>query len=211
MCIRDNYQTIVKNDQLLWTTVAMALFMIGYVTTTSFGLYYFEFIFGDKDMYSVFAAVLGVSQISALAVFPLFSKRFTRKQLYLAATILVVAGYLIFYPATTSMLQIGIAGVLLFIGQAFIQLIMLMFISDCVEYGQYKLCLLYTSTLHGLWGKEAHVSVAPLTVGTFSSGAETGTSSNQHNPGLMLLAGDESGYAYGLNIIYSGNHYTRCV
>jgi len=63
-------------------------------------------------------------------------------------------------------------------------------------------------TLHGLWGKEAHVSVAPLTVGTFSSGAETGTSSNQHNPGLMLLAGDESGYAYGLNIIYSGNHYT---
>lgn len=137
--LRDLYQTIVKNDQLLWTTVAMALFMIGYVTTTSFGLYYFEFIFGDKDMYSVFAAVLGVSQISALAVFPLFSKRFTRKQLYLAATILVVAGYLIFYPATTSMLQIGIAGVLLFIGQAFIQLIMLMFISDCVEYGQYKL------------------------------------------------------------------------
>lgn len=137
--LRDLFQTIVKNDQLLWTTVAMALFMIGYVTTTSFGLYYFEFIYGDKDMYPVFAAVLGVSQITALAVFPLFSKRFTRKQLYLAATILVVAGYLIFFPATTSMLQIGIAGVLLFVGQAFIQLIMLMFISDCVEYGQYKL------------------------------------------------------------------------
>lgn len=137
--VKDLFTAIVKNDQLLWTTVAMALFMIGYTTTTSFGLYYFEFIYGDKDMYAVFAAVLGVSQISALAVFPLFSKRFTRKQLYLAATILVVAGYLIFYPATTSMLQIGIAGVLLFVGQAFIQLIMLMFISDCVEYGQYKL------------------------------------------------------------------------
>ena len=33
----------------------------------------------------------------------------------------------------------GVAGVLLFTGQAFIQLLMLMFIADCVEYGQWKL------------------------------------------------------------------------
>lgn len=135
--LRELFSVILKNDQLLWTTVAMALFMIGYTTTTSFGLYYFEFIFGDKDMYGVFAAVLGVTQITALALFPWFSKRFSRKALYRAATIMVVIGYLIFYPATTSMLQVGIAGVLLFAGQAFIQLIMLMFISDCVEYGEY--------------------------------------------------------------------------
>mgnify|MGYP001692501927 FL=1 len=34
---------------------------------------------------------------------------------------------------------VGVAGVLLFTGQAFIQLLMLMFIADCVEYGQWKL------------------------------------------------------------------------
>ncbi len=37
------------------------------------------------------------------------------------------------------MLWIGAAGILLFIGQAFIQLLMLMFLADTVEYGQWKL------------------------------------------------------------------------
>jgi melibiose permease/lactose/raffinose/galactose permease len=38
-----------------------------------------------------------------------------------------------------NMLPIGIAGVLLFIGEAFIQLLILMFLADTVEYGQWKL------------------------------------------------------------------------
>ncbi len=137
--IRDLFTTIFHNDQLLWTTVSMCLFMIAYTTTTSFGLYYFEYIFGDKDAYSVFALILGVSQIAALAAFPLFSKRFSRKSLYRSGTILVVAGYVIFYVAKESLITIAVAGILLFVGQAFIQLLMLMFISDCVEYGQLKL------------------------------------------------------------------------
>jgi melibiose permease/lactose/raffinose/galactose permease len=37
------------------------------------------------------------------------------------------------------MLFIGIAGVLLFVGQAFIQLLMLMFLADSVDYGHFKL------------------------------------------------------------------------
>jgi melibiose permease/lactose/raffinose/galactose permease len=36
------------------------------------------------------------------------------------------------------MIFIGIAGVLLFIGQAFIQVMMLMFLTDSVEYGAWK-------------------------------------------------------------------------
>ena len=37
------------------------------------------------------------------------------------------------------MIFIGVAGMLLFIGQAFIQLLMLMFLTDTIEYGQLKL------------------------------------------------------------------------
>lgn len=133
------FGVILKNDQLLWTTVSMALFMIGYTTTTSFGLHFFKYIFGNEDMYSIFALVLGVSQIGALIVFPQFSKKFKRNQLYFGATILVVLGYLIFYFFDQSIITIGLAGVLLFVGQAFIQLLMLLFISDTVEYGEVKL------------------------------------------------------------------------
>ena len=37
------------------------------------------------------------------------------------------------------MLFIGLAGLLIFVGQAFIQMLMLMFLADTIEYGQWKL------------------------------------------------------------------------
>ncbi|NLL41903.1 MAG: sugar transporter [Firmicutes bacterium] len=132
-------RAIVDNDQLLYTAISMSLFMIGYVTTTSFGLYFFKYAYGDEAMYSIFAIILGISQIGALAVFPMFSKRFSRHTLYTAATVLVVVGYLIFFFSPMNMLFIGTAGILMFLGQAFIQILMLMFLADTVEYGQWKL------------------------------------------------------------------------
>jgi ABC-2 type transport system permease protein len=55
---------LVKNDQLMVTAVAMALFMIGYCTTTSFGVYYFKYAYKNEGTYMVFAAVLGVNSFN---------------------------------------------------------------------------------------------------------------------------------------------------
>ena len=138
--LKEMVKVIFKNDQLLVTAISMALFMIGYMTTTSFGIYYFKYVYGNEDMYSIFAVVLGVSQIVAMVSFSFLTKIMKRKTLYLIATIMVVAGYVIFFFApNTTMLFIGIAGVLLFIGEAYIQLMMLMFLTDSVEYGEWKL------------------------------------------------------------------------
>lgn len=137
--LKDLAKTIIDNDQLVWISIAMALFMIGYITTTSFGLYFFKYAYGDETMYSVFAAVLGVSQILALILFPLFSKKFNRKALFTFATVLVVIGYIVFFFSPMNIIIIGIAGIFMFFGQAFIQLLMLMFLADTVEYGHYKL------------------------------------------------------------------------
>jgi len=91
-------------------------------------------------MFPIFSAILGVSQLSGLAVFPLLSKKFDRKTLYTGAIISIVIGYLLFFFApTNTMLFIGIAGVFIFFGQAFIQLLMTMFIADSVDYGHWKL------------------------------------------------------------------------
>jgi len=137
--LRELFGVIYKNDQLLVLAISMTVFMIGYVTTTTFGLYYFIYAFKDEGMYTAFAGVLGISQLSALALFPVFSKRFSRAQLYKFGTILVLLGYVIFFLAPMNMLVIGPAGMLLFVGQAFIQLLMLMFLADSIEYGQWKL------------------------------------------------------------------------
>jgi len=138
--IRELFRIIYKNDQLFFTAAALTLFMIGYITTTSFGLYYFKYAYGDEGMFPVFSAILGVSQLSGLALFPLFSKKFDRKTLFTGAIVSMTAGYIIFFFAPVdTMLFIGIAGVLIFFGQAFVQLLMTMFIADSVDYGHWKL------------------------------------------------------------------------
>ena len=137
--LKDLFRALAGNDQLLVTAVSMALFMIGYCTTTAFGTYYFKYAYGDEGMYMVFAAVLAVAQLTALSVFPLFRKRFTRKQLYTGSMIAVTVSYVIFFLSFEFLPLIVIAGLGLFFAQAFIQLLMLLFLADAVEYGEWKL------------------------------------------------------------------------
>lgn len=137
--LKDLFRALFKNDQLLVTAISMALFMIGYCTTTGFGTYYFKYAYKDEGMYMVFAAVLAVAQLTALSIFPLFRKKFTRKQLYTGSMIAVTISYVIFFLSFEWMPLIVIAGLGLFFAQAFIQLLMLLFLADAVEYGEWKL------------------------------------------------------------------------
>ena len=137
--LKDLFRALAGNDQLLVTAVSMALFMIGYCTTTAFGTYYFKYAYGDEGVYMVFAAVLAVAQLTALSVFPLFRKKFTRKQLYTGSMIAVTVSYVIFFLSFELLPLIVIAGLGLFFAQAFIQLLMLLFLADAIEYGEWKL------------------------------------------------------------------------
>jgi len=137
--LRGMFKALVKNDQLMVTAVSMALFMVGYCTTTAFGVYYFDYAYKDGSVYMVFAAVLAVAQLTSLAVFPLFRKKFSRKQLYFGSMVAVVISYLIFFFSFEWLPLIIIAGLGLFFAQAFIQLLMLLFLADAIEYGEWKL------------------------------------------------------------------------
>lgn len=137
--LKDLFRALFKNDQLLVTAISMALFMIGYCTTTGFGTYYFKYAYKDEGMYMVFAAVLAVAQLTALSVFPLFRKKFTRKQLYTGSMVAVAISYVIFFLSFEWLPLIVLAGLGLFFAQAFIQLLMLLFLADAVEYGEWKL------------------------------------------------------------------------
>ena len=137
--LRGLWRVVAGNDQLLWTAIAMVLFMTGYVTTTSFGVYFFKYAYRDEGMYAPFGAVLGLAQLTGFLVFPLFRRRFSRRTLYTAATATIVAGYVLFFFAPMDMIWIGAAGLLLFTGQSFVVLLMLVFITDCIEYGHWKL------------------------------------------------------------------------
>ncbi len=132
-------RAVFGNDQLLWTAVAMVLFMTGYMTTVTFGTYYFKYVYGDEAMYSPFGAVLVGSQLLGYAIFPAFSKRFSRRALFSAAIGLILVGYLIFFFSPTHIAFVAAAGLLIFVGDSFVTLLMLVFLTDTIEYGQWKL------------------------------------------------------------------------
>lgn len=191
--LKEMVKVIFKNDQLLVTAISMALFMIGYMTTTSFGIYYFKYVYGDEGMYSIFAVVLGVSQIVAMVSFSFLTKIMKRKSLYLLATAMVVVGYIIFFFApNTTMLYIGIAGVLLFIGEAYIQLMMLMFLTDSVEYGEWKfgkrngsVTLSIQSFINKLGGAIANGVVGAIVIVSGMKTAET--AADMTSKGLLIF------------------------
>ena len=137
--VKQMFRALLKNDQLMWTTLAMGLFMVGYCTTVNFAVYYMKYIFGNEGMYVILVAVVGVAQLGTLSVYPLVAKKMNRRSLYTLGTVLVLVGYGIFFFAEISILLIAFGAVLVFVGQAFIQTLMLMFLADTVEYGQWKL------------------------------------------------------------------------
>ena len=137
--LRDMFKIIGKNDQLLWAGISMTLFMTGYMITTGFGLHFFKYAYQDEAMYSLFGVVLGVSQVIALLLFPVFSNLLSRNRLYLIATLIVISGYILFFFSPMNIIWIGLAGILMFFGQGILQLLILVLLADTVEYGQYKL------------------------------------------------------------------------
>ncbi len=137
--IRQMLRALVKNDQLMWTTLAMGLFMVGYCTTVNFAVYYMKYLFGNEGMYVVLVAIVGVAQLGTLSVYPAVARKMNRRQLYTLGTVLVLIGYAIFFFAEVSIVLIALGAVLVFVGQAFIQTLMLMFLADTVEYGHWKL------------------------------------------------------------------------
>jgi melibiose permease/lactose/raffinose/galactose permease len=113
--------------------------MVGYVTTVNFAVTYMKYIFGNEGMYVVLVAVVGVAQLGTLAVYPMVARKMNRRKLYTFGTILVLIGYAIFFFGEISIIVIALGAVLVFVGQAFIQTLMLMFLADTVEYGHWKM------------------------------------------------------------------------
>jgi alpha-galactosidase len=65
-------------------------------------------------------------------------------------------------------------------------------------------------TFDGGWIKEANKHKRPLSYGTYINDSTTGSSSNRHNPGIILAkknTQEDYGVCIGVNLIYSGNHY----
>lgn len=143
--LKSMFSIIMKNDQLVVIIVAILLFNTGYFVTTSLGIYFFNYdlvLYGGIE-FTLFSGILAVSQLSALALFPFLAKKMTRRKIFTIAVVMIAIGYALFmgagYGLPKSMVVVGIAGLVLFSGQGFIQVLTLVMLADTIEYGQWKI------------------------------------------------------------------------
>ncbi len=139
------FKIIGKNDQLLVIIISILLFNIGYFITTALGIYFFNYDFNryGGGEFTLFMGVLAISQLTALILFPMLVRKISRKKLFTISFIMIAIGYLLFisvgYVLPMNMLFIGLAGLVLFSGQGFIQVLVLVMLADTIEYGHWKL------------------------------------------------------------------------
>ena len=132
---KDVFRMLLKNDQLM----AIALSYLAYTTGVSIlnasELYYFQYILGDASKFSILATINTLVGLVSVSLFP----KFSRRNVFVVCLGIMLAGIVVFFFAGKSLALVLIAAELFFIPQPLVFLVVLMTITDCVEYGQLKL------------------------------------------------------------------------
>ena len=136
---KDVFKVLTKNDQLLWMAITYLVFGLGQNVVNNFNLYYFIYVIGDATKFSILGIINTIIGLIAVALFPALTTKFSRRKLFFASvTIMIVA--LIIYAMSGTNVAMALFGAGLFaLPQPLIFLVVLMTITDSVEYGQLKL------------------------------------------------------------------------
>lgn len=140
--LRKSFKIIKQNDQLLIFVVVAFCFNTGWYLANGLGIYYFKYVMENKDLFGIFAVVVGVGQFIGLLLFPLLSKKISKFKTVKLAMIVSAVGYIGMFAMT--MMKVGFVPFAIFtvlcctgIGCMFVsQTVML---ADIVDYGEFKL------------------------------------------------------------------------
>ncbi len=130
---------LFHNDQLMAIALTYLFYTTGVTLLNSLGLYYFTYILGKAAMYTTFAAINGVIGFFTVMFFPALAKKFSRRKVFITSVSIMLLAVIIYAFAGKSVAVATTAGVLFALPQPLVFLVVLMTITDCVEYGQLKL------------------------------------------------------------------------
>lgn len=142
--IKQMWDTIKHNDQILWMTLSMLFYNVGSAMLVGFAynLYYLEIGYDGNAI--VFVAIFGIFNILAQLLYPVLVKKLGRRKLQLISIITACVGYagvaLIGWVAwfPFNLYTLSGFGVLVFVGQALFYMSSIINMTNCVEYNEYK-------------------------------------------------------------------------
>ncbi|WP_168203380.1 melibiose:sodium transporter MelB [Oceanispirochaeta crateris] len=141
--LKDLFRVLFRNDQALVVMVTMIIFNSVTYITTGLGLYFFKYNMSNELLFSHFTIVAGISQVLAMVLFPVFTKRISRRKIFQLSVLLPILGYvLLFLSSLFGKQSISIllgCGVILFFGLGLSQVLSTVLLADSVDYGEWKL------------------------------------------------------------------------
>ncbi|MGP3639002.1 glycoside-pentoside-hexuronide (GPH):cation symporter [Lentilactobacillus hilgardii] len=136
--MRDVFKVLARNDQLMWLSLTYGLYTSGIAITNALELYYFTYIMGKPGEFSVLATLNMFIGIVAVLLFPPLAQKFSRRNVFFISIAIMVVSLVLFTFAGSSLPLVLLSAVLFYIPQPLIFLVVLMVLSDSVEYGQLK-------------------------------------------------------------------------
>ena len=112
---KEVFSILAKNDQLMWIAITFLIWCFGQDMVNAFQMYYFTYILGESTYLSFVGIINVIIGLISVALFPILTTKFKRRKLFF------------------------ISAALFNLPQALIFLVVLMTITDTVEYGQLKI------------------------------------------------------------------------
>ena len=137
------FGALKKNDQALWSALALLLYYIsnGLLVALAYNLYYIEVGYNGNVFY--FVVVYGVSNIFANFLYPLLAKYLPRKRILGLATLIASIGYLFIFALgwfdflPFNLLTFSIFGLFVFAANTAFYMATMVNFTNCVEYNEY--------------------------------------------------------------------------
>ena len=139
------FSALIRNDQAMTVVGALILVYIAINIVGNLILYFFQFDVGNTDAYNIFVAVCFLIQVIAMMTIPAIRKKVGKISLFLRSILLQVAGFLVLLVfsytnlyRSFSWLILIIPGILVYAGYGMLNVMLTIFLSDAVDYGEVK-------------------------------------------------------------------------
>ena len=138
------FKSLFRNDQALIVVAAIILVYMAINLVGNLILYFFQFDVGNTDAYSLFAAVCFGAQVIAMFLIPLMRKKVEKLKLFIYGILIQIIGFgilLVFaytHIYTANWLVLCLPGILVYVGYGVLNVMMTIFLSDSVDYGEAK-------------------------------------------------------------------------
>ena len=142
--ISQMFKSLVHNDQAMTVVVAVILVYMALNIVGNLILYFFQFDLKNTDVYCVFTAGCFAVQVLCMMFVPAIRKKVEKLRLFSAGVVIQIAGFAILLLLAFSGIYknawylLMIPGMIVYAGYGVLNVMLTIFLSDSVDYGQAK-------------------------------------------------------------------------